>query len=61
LYTAKIADLPGLHYTLMINGKKQIINNASFGPEYLITLSESMDALGKVDGSWKKISDKAGE
>ena len=59
LYTANIADLPGLHFTLMINGKKKIINNANFGPEFLITLSDRMDAVGKVDGSWKKIADKA--
>jgi hypothetical protein len=57
LYTSRIADLPGLHYTLTINGKKKSIANANFGPDYLIRLSEEVDGLGQVDGSWKKISD----
>ncbi len=57
LYTSRIADMPGMHYTFTINGNKQVINNANFGPPFLIQLSEDMDKLGKVDATWKKISD----
>lgn len=59
LYTARIADIPGLYYTLVINGKTKMINNAHFGPRYLVDLSEEMDELGKVDNTWKKIRDAA--
>jgi hypothetical protein len=58
LYESRIADLPGLHYILTINGKKKIINNANFGPPYLLELGEEMDALFHVDNTWTKISDK---
>jgi hypothetical protein len=56
LYTSRIADMPGLSFTLTQNGKKQLIGNAHFGPRFLVDLSEEMDALGKVDNTWKKIS-----
>lgn len=55
LYEAKIADLPGLNYSLMINGREKKIYNANFGPTYLMDLSQEMDELGKVDSSWKKM------
>ena len=55
-YTSQIADLPGLSFTIMRNGKSQLIGNANFGPRFLVDLSEDMDAIGKVDGTWKKIS-----
>jgi hypothetical protein len=61
LYESRIADLPGLFYTLTINGKTKVINNANFGPSYLTTLSDEMDALFHVDASWTKISDKVEE
>jgi hypothetical protein len=55
LYTARIADMPGLSYTLMINGREKTIINAHFGPRFLVDLSEEIDAIGKVDNTWKKI------
>jgi hypothetical protein len=55
LYTARIADAPGLSYTLMINGREKMIVNAHFGPRFLVDLSEEIDAIGKVDNTWKKI------
>ena len=61
LYKSMIADLPGLHYTLTINGKQKLIGNAGFGPPYLTSLGAEMDALGSVDATWKKISDKVPE
>lgn len=57
LYTSRIADMPGLHFTLKLNGKDKNISNANFGPMYFSSLSEEMDRLGKVDDTWKKISD----
>lgn len=57
LYTSKIADAPGLSFTLNFKDRQQLIGNAHFGPEFLIDLSLEMDALGKVDATWKKISD----
>lgn len=57
LYTSRIADVPGLYYTLRLSGRDKIINNANFGPEYLTTLAEEMDQIGKVDASWKKVRD----
>jgi hypothetical protein len=57
LYTSLIADMPGLSYTLVINGKTQVIGNAHFGPRFLVDLSDEVDELGKVDDSWKKIRD----
>jgi hypothetical protein len=57
LYRVAISDLPGLHYTFIINGKEKKIGNANFGPDFLIIMSDQMDALGKVDASWKKIRD----
>ena len=59
MYTSRIADMPGLSYTLTINGKQQLIGNAHFGPRYLVELSDEMDELGKVDDTWKKIRDAA--
>ena len=56
IYTARIADVPAISYTLTLNGQKRQIVNANFGPHYLVDLSDEMDELGKVDDSWKKIS-----
>lgn len=56
LYTARISDVPGLSYTLMINGKEKMIVNANFGPHFLVDLSEEIDQIGKVDNTWKKVS-----
>ena len=61
LYESRIADLPGLFYTLTINGKQKQIHNANFGPEYLTTLSDEFDKHFRIDGSWTKISDKVDE
>lgn len=58
LYEAKIADLPGLTYTLTINGKEKMIHNANFGPTYLMDLSNEIDQLGPIDTSWKKFVPK---
>ncbi len=57
LYRSRIADMPGLSFTLTRNGKQQLIGNANFGPRFLADLAEEMDAMGKPDESWKKISD----
>ncbi len=61
LYTSRISDVPGLHYTLVLNGKTKTIGNANFGPLFLLHLSQDMDALGKVDATWKKIGDMPAE
>jgi hypothetical protein len=55
LYTARIADVPAISYTLIINGREKSIINANFGPRYLTELSNDMDEIGKVDNTWKKI------
>ena len=55
-YEPKMADLPGLDYTLTINGEKKRIYNAHFGPTFLISLSNEIDGLGRVDSTWKKVS-----
>ena len=60
-YQPIIADLPGLDYKLMINGKEKPIYNANFGPSYLSSLSLEMDAIGKVDSSWKKVAEQKAE
>jgi hypothetical protein len=56
-YTTRVTDVPTLSFKLTINGKEQTIGNANFGPYYLNDLAEEMDALGKVDESWKKIAE----
>ncbi len=56
-YRTRIADLPGLSFTLTQSGKEQLIGNANAGPRFLSYLSESMDSLRNVDNSWKKIRD----
>jgi len=61
LYESRIADLPGLHYTLTINGTKKNIHNANFGPTYLVELAEEVDVLFHVDATWTKISDTASD
>ncbi len=55
LYTARVADVPAVSYTFMINGREKSIINANFGPRFLVDLSEEIDAIGKVDNTWKKI------
>ncbi|MBS1614885.1 MAG: hypothetical protein JST06_02070 [Bacteroidetes bacterium] len=56
-YISRVADAPGMSYTLMYGAKKQLIGNASFGPSYLGELGAEIDALFKVDDSWKKVSE----
>ncbi len=56
-YHSRVADLPGLSFTLTQNGKQQLIGNANVGPRFLVELSESMDSLVNVDNTWKKIRD----
>jgi len=55
-YEQTIADLPGIYYKLIINGKEKSIGNASFGPDFLKALANNMDEFVKVDKTWKKIS-----
>lgn len=50
-------DIAGLIYEInYTNGREQTIKNANtpFAPKYLIGLSEQMDALAPIDGTWKK-------
>jgi len=56
-YTVIIADMPGLDYNLVINGKEKTVHNANFGPEFLSDLSRLVDKTVKIDSSWKKIAD----
>jgi hypothetical protein len=56
MYIARMADLPGLSFTFIINGKKKTIGNANFGPRYLISMSGEMDEVAKPDNTWKMIS-----
>lgn len=56
-YRQNIADMPGLAYTFVINGREKSVGNAGFGPTFLQSMAELMDSYGKVDGSWKKIAD----
>ncbi len=60
-YKAVIPDVPGLYYEFVIGGKKKVIGNAHFGPAYLQGLATEIDAAGRPDESWKKISDKASD
>ncbi len=56
-YISRVADVPGMSFTLKYGDKKQLIGNANFGPQYLGELGAEMDALGKVDDTWKKVSE----
>jgi hypothetical protein len=60
-YEVKIADLPGLDFKLMINGKMKPIYNANFGPAYLTALSNEIDGLCKIDASWTKVAEEKKE
>jgi len=59
VYFSRIADMPGLNFSFILNGKEQKVENAQFGPLYFITLGDEMDRLGKPDANWKKISNDA--
>ena len=54
-YENRIPDLPGLIYTIKYAAETQQINNAAFGPQYLKKLARSVDSLGQVDETWKKV------
>lgn len=57
-YRLTISDLPGIVYDFTVNGKKQEIMNAHFGPEFLKSLARDIDSLGGEPGAgWKKIED----
>ncbi len=56
-YISRIADAPTMSFTLVINGKQQIIGNAHFGPHFLIDLADEVDVMGKVDSTWTKLAD----
>jgi hypothetical protein len=53
-YFNRITDIPGINYTVKMNGKSKEIRNAHFGPAFLKDLAKDMDKLGAVDNSWKK-------
>jgi hypothetical protein len=53
-YDQKIADMPGLYYVITYKGKTLQINNAHFGPPFLMDLAKEIDAAIKVDKTWKK-------
>ena len=55
LYEKKIADLPGILYDYVLNGKKGQVYNAESGPMWLRVISTKVDALADVDTSWKKV------
>ena len=58
-YDNRIPDIPGIIYTIKYKGSIKTIYNAHFGPQFLKTLAEAMDAAGKKsDNTWKKIEDK---
>lgn len=53
-YKVMIADVPGVHYKMTINGKQMEIKNAHFGPQFLTALADEVDKLAEVDDTWKK-------
>jgi hypothetical protein len=58
MYESRIADLPGIVYTIKYPNRTQKIINANFGPAFLTELAEAMDAIGlkpKGDRTWKKV------
>jgi len=58
-YEMNVADLPGIYYNFIIDGKETKINNAEFGPDFLKVLAGRLDELGyNVDHSqWKRIKE----
>lgn len=55
MYESRIADLPGIYYTIAYRDSVKQIFNANFGPEFLETLANELDQLGlKHDKTWKK-------
>lgn len=55
-YKVMLPDLPGMDFTLIINGKEKTIRNASFGPDFFRVLAIKVDATVKIDDTWRKIS-----
>lgn len=57
VYENYIADLPGLMYSFVINGKKKEVINAGFGPKYFEMLSQDIDKIAQPGVGWKKVAD----
>ncbi len=57
LYENRITDVPGIYFTITINGKQKEIANAHFGPHFFNKLATEVDSFAKVDASWKKVAD----
>jgi hypothetical protein len=54
-YESDMMDGPELNYVITYQyGQKEIVN-AQIGPEFLLKISEKIDALAKVDKTWKKL------
>jgi hypothetical protein len=55
MYESRIADLPGIYYTITYRDSVKQIFNANFGPEFLETIANDLDNIGlKHDKTWKK-------
>lgn len=55
VYNNIVPDLPGLYMVVTYTGKTKKITNASFGPGFLREIANSIDAVGRVDSTWKKV------
>ena len=56
LYRNRIADLPGINFTIKYKDSTKNIRNAQFGPGFLKTLATAVDdAAKKTDDSWTKV------
>jgi Domain of unknown function (DUF6438) len=56
VYYNKIADMPGMSYTIKYTHSEKTIHNAQFGPSFLTRLAEQIDTVGNKNTSgWEKV------
>lgn len=55
-YKVMLPDLPGMDFTLIIDGKEKTIRNASFGPDFFRALAIKLDSTVKINDTWRKVS-----
>jgi hypothetical protein len=62
-YESRIPDLPGIVYTIKYENKTKRINDAKYGPPFLMQLSGQIDKVVQepVDDSWKKVTPAGGK
>jgi len=54
-YPMMIPDAPGLIFKIKYADSTKTINNAHYGPPFLKELAKSVDSVGEIDNSWKKM------